>query len=161
MLNLVDIKKGLYGAAYKKRRHFILFILSTLLTIALVIILMITSKRPYVIELIFTVLVSVIYLIYVVFYFTVIRRCLQADLRFFEGASKAELSKYDVEITSLSEEVKEYNGREYYVLEAKVDENLKEEDKIFYVPTRFTFKDKQKAKLEVFGSIVINVELRK
>lgn len=161
MLNLVDIEKGLYGAAYKKRRHFILFILSTMFAFALVILLMLTSKQNYVLELIFTILISVSYLIYVVFYFTIIRRVLQADIRFFEGAIKAELSEYDVEIQSVSEEIKEYNGREYYVLEARVDENLKEEDKIFYVPTKFSFKKNQKAKIQVYGSIVINVELRK
>ena len=161
MLNLVDIEKGLYGAAYKKRRHFILFILSTMLTVALVILLMLTSKQKYVLELIFTILISVAYLIYVVFYFTVIRRVIKADLRFFEGASKAELSEYDVEIQSISEEIKEYNGREYYVLEARVDENLKEEDKIFYVPSKFSFKKDQKARIYVYGSIIINVELRK
>ena len=161
MLNLVDIEKGLYGAAYKKRRHFILFLLSTIFAFALVLILMLTSKQKYVLELIFTIFVSVVYLFYAIFYFTVIRRCLQAELRFYEGASKAELSEYDVEIQSISEKVKEYNGLEYYVLEAKVDENLKEEDKIFYVPSKFSFKKNQKAVLYVYGSIVINVELRK
>ena len=161
MLNLVDIEKGLYGAAYKKRRHFILFLLSTIFSFALVLILMLTSKQKYVLELIFTILVSVVYLFYAIFYFTVIRRCLQAELRFYEGASKAELSEYDVEIRSISEKVKEYNGLEYYVLEAKVDENLKEEDKIFYVPSKFSFKKNQKAVLYVYGSIVIKVELRK
>jgi hypothetical protein len=161
MLNLVDIEKGLYGAEYKKRRHFILFILSTILTFALIILLMLTSKQKYILELIFTILVSVFYLIYAVFYFTVIRRVLKADVRFFEGASKVELSEYDVEIHSISENIKEYNGREYYVLEAKVDENLKEEDKIFYLPSKFSFKKNQKARIQVYGSIVINVELRK
>ena len=161
MLNLVDIEKGLYGAAYKKRRHFILFILASIISIAIIVILMLTSKEKFVIELIFTILISIAYLIYIVFYFSVIRRCLQADLRFFEGASKSELSSYDVEIHSISEEIKEYNGREYYVLEAKVDENLKEEDKIFYVPKKFSFKKDQKATIEVYGSVVINVELRK
>ena len=161
MLNLVDIEKGLYGAGYKKRRHFILFVLSTILTIALVVLLMITSKEKYILELIFTIFVSVIYLIYLIFYFTVIRRVLQADLRFFEGAKKAELSEYDVEIHSISEKVKEYNGREYYVVEAKVYENLREEDKIFYAPKTFSFKNNQKATIQTFGSIIINVELRK
>ena len=161
MLNLVDIEKGLYGASYKKRRHFILFILSTMLVIALVLLLMLTSKQKYILELVFTILISAAYLIYLVFYFTVIRKVINADLRFFEGASKAELSEYDVEIHSISEQIKEYNGREYYVLEAKVDENLKEEDKIFYVPSKFSFKKNQKARIYVYGSIIINVELRK
>ena len=161
MLNLVDIEKGLYGVSYKKRRHFILFLLSSVLTIALVVILMMTSKQKYVLELIFTILVSVVYLIYLVFYFTVIRRVLQAELRFYEGASKSELTKYDIEIQSISEKVKEYNGLEYYVLEARVDENLKEEDKIFYVSKQFSFKKNQKATIQVYGSVVINVELRK
>ena len=161
MLNLIDIEKGLYGVSYKKRRHFILFLLSSVLTIALVVILMTTSKQKYVLELIFTILVSVVYLIYLVFYFTVIRRVLQAELRFYEGASKSELSEYDIEIQSISEKVKEYNGFEYYVLEARVDENLKEEDKIFYFSKPFSFKKNQKATIQVYGSVVINVELRK
>ena len=161
MLNLVDIEKGLYGAGYKKRRHFIIFILSTILTISLVVLLMLTSKEKYILELIFTILFSVIYLLYVVFYFTVIRRVINADLRFFEGAKKAELSEYDVEIQRISEKVKEYNGREYYVVEAKVFENLREEDKIFYAPKTFTFKQNQKATFQAFGSIIVNVELRK
>ena len=161
MLNLIDIEKGLYGVSYKKRRHFILFVLSTMFAVALVILLMLTSKQRYTLELIFTILISIAYLLYLVFYFTVIRRVLQAELRFYEGASKAELSEYDVEILSISEEIKEHNGLEYYVLEAKVDENLKEEDKIFYVPTKFSFKKNQKATIQVFGSVVINVELRK
>ena len=161
MLNLIDIEKGLYGVSYKKRRHFILFILSTMFAVALVILLMLTSKQKYTLELIFTILISIAYLLYLVFYFTVIRRVLQAELRFYEGASKAELSEYDVEIHSISEEIKEHNGLEYYVLEARVDENLKEEDKIFYVPTKFSFKKNQKATIQVYGSVVINVELRK
>ena len=105
MLNLIDIEKGLYGAAYKKRRHFILFILSTMFVVALVILLMLTSKQKYTLELIITILISVAYLLYLVFYFTVIRRVLQAELRFYEGASKAELTEYDVEIQSISEEI--------------------------------------------------------
>ena len=161
MLNLVDIKKGLYDAERRKLRHFLLFLFSTILTIALVIVLMLTSKLNYVVELIFTILVSVIYLIYLVFYFTVIRRVISNDLRFFEGAAKSELSENDVEILSMSKETKEYNGREYYVLEAKVDENLKDDVKNFYLPEQFSFKNKQKARLYVYGSIVINVELRK
>ena len=161
MLNLIDIEKGLYGVSYKKRRHFILFVLSTMFAVALVILLMLTSKQNYTLELIFTILISIAYLLYLVFYFTVIRRVLQAELRFYEGASKAELSEYDVEIQCISEEIKEHNGLEYYVLEAKVDENLKEEDKIFYVPTKFSFKKNQKATIQVYGSVVINVELRK
>jgi len=161
MLNLVDIKKGLYGAEIKKRRHFILFILSTLLTIALIVILMISSKQKYILELIFSILFGSIYLIYLVFYFTVIRRCIASELRFFEGASKNELTEYDVEILSISSELKEYNGLEYYVLEAKVNENLKDEDKFFYLPSTFSFKKNQKATLYVYGSIVINVEMRK
>ena len=161
MLNLVDIKKGLYGAALKKRRHFLLFFVSTLLTITLVLVLMLTSKSNYTLELIFTILISVIYLIYLVFYFTVIRRVIYADVRFFEGLSKAELSEYDVEILSMSDEIKEYNGREYHLLEAKVFENLKEEVKNFYLPSKFAYKKNQKAHFYVYGSVVINVELRK
>ena len=161
MLNLVDIEKGLYGAASKSRRHFILFILSTLFTITLVAILMITSTDKYALELIFSILISIAYLLYLIYYFTVIRRCLNAELRFFEGVSKAELSEYNVELNSISEEVKEYNGREYYVLDAKVIESLKEEDKIFYLPKTFSFKKRQRAVLYVYGSIVINVEIRK
>ena len=161
MLNLVDIKNGLYGAERRKLRHFLLFLFTTFLTITLVIVLMLTSKLNYIVELIFTILISVIYLIYLVFYFTVIRRVITADLRFFEGASKSELSEYDVEILSMSKEIKEYNGREYYVLEAKVDENLKDEVKNFYLPEQFAYKNKQKARLYVYGSIVISVELRK
>ena len=61
----------------------------------------------------------------------------------------------------MSKEIKEYNGREYYVVEAKVDENLKDEVKNFYLPEQFTYKNKQKARLYVYGSIVISVELRK
>ena len=93
MLNLVDIKKGLYGAEIKKRRHFILFILSTLLTIALIVILMITSKQKYILELIFSILFGSIYLIYLVFYFTVIRRSIASELRFFEGKTQMEVAE--------------------------------------------------------------------
>ena len=161
MLNLVDIKKGLYGVEIRKRRHFLLFLFSTIITITLVVVLMLTSKSHYALELVFTILISVIYLIYLIFYFTVIRRVLSADLRFFEGANKNEKSKYDVEILSMSDEIKEYNGREYYLLEAKVYENLKDEVKNFYLPAKFSFKKDQKARLYVYGSIVIDVELRK
>lgn len=161
MLNLVDIKKGLYGVEIKKRRHFLLFLFSTIIAITLVIVLMLTSKQNYILELIFTILISIAYLIYLIFYFTIIRRVLSADLRFFEGAGKNEQSEYDVEILSMSDEIKEYNGREYYLLEAKVNENLKDEVKNFYLPSKFAFKKNQKARLYVYGSIVINVELRK
>lgn len=161
MLNLVDIKKGLYGAETRKLRHFILFLISTILVVSLVLILMLTSKLNYVVELVFTILISIAYLFYLIFYFTIIRRVIRADLRFFEGASKAELSEYDVEIISMSEENKEYNGREYYILEAKVKESLKDEVKNFYLPNTFAYKKNQKARLYVYGSVVINVEMRK
>ena len=161
MLNLVDIKGGLYGAERRKLRHFLLFLISTILTITLVVVLMIASKRNYVVELVLTIFISVVYLLYLVFYFTIIRRVISADLRFFEGAAKSELSEYDVEILSMSKEIKEYNGREYYVLEAKVSENLKDEVKNFYLPQQFSYKNKQKAKLYVYGSVVISLELRK
>lgn len=161
MLNLVDIKQGLYGVEIKKRRHFLLFLFSTILTITLVVVLMLTSKSRYILELVFTILISIAYLIYLIFYFTVIRRVISADLRFFEGANKNEHSEYDVEIVSMSDEIKEYNGREYYLLEAKVFENLTEEVKNFYLPTKFSYKENQKARLYVYGSIVIQVELRK
>ena len=161
MLNLVDVKKGLYGAETRKLRHFILFLISTILVVSLVIILMLTSKLNYVVELVFTILISIAYLFYLIFYFTIIRRIIKADLRFFEGASKTELSEYDVEILSMSKEIKNYNDREYYVLEAKVKESLKDEEKIFYLPNTFAYKKREKAKLYVYGSVVINVEMRK
>ena len=161
MLNLVDIKNGLYGAERRKLRHFLLFLFATFVALTLVLVLMLTSGQNYVLELIFTILISIAYLIYLIYYFTVIRRCISAELRLFEGASKTELSEENVELISLSDEVKEYNGLEYYVLEAKVKENLKDEVKIFYVPKRFEFKNKQKAMLFTYGSIVINVEYRK
>lgn len=161
MLNLVGIKKGLYGAEQRKLRHFLLFLFSTILTIILIVVLMFTSKTNYILELVFTIIVSIAYLIYLIFYFTVIRRVINADLRFFDGASKAELSEYDVEILSMSKEIKEYNGREYYLLEARVNENLKDEVKKFYIPSQFSFKKNQKATLYVYGTVVINVELRK
>ena len=161
MLNLVDVEKGLYEAAYKKRRHVILFLITTILTLVLEVILMLTSKNQYVIELIFSILFGTSYFVYLVFYFSVIKRCLNAELRFFEGANKGERSEVFCSLTSLSKEVKEHNGREYYVLEAKVDDGLKEEDRIFFVPKKFSFKDNQKAVLYVFGSVVIDVEMRK
>ena len=161
MLNLVDIKQGLYGAERRKLRHFLLFLFSTVLTIILVVVLMLTSKSNYIHELIFTIFISIAYLVYLVFYFTVIRRVVYADLHFFEGASKTELSEYNVEIISISKEIKDYNGREYYLLEANVRENLKDEVKNFYLPSKFSFKKNQKATLQVYGSVVINVELRK
>ena len=161
MLNLVDIKQGLYGAEVRKLRHFLLFIFATMLTVALILILMLTSNRNYIFELVFSIVISTAYLCYLVYYFTVIRRVIVADYRFFEGANKAELSEYDVEILSISDEIKEYNGREYYVLEAKVKDNLKDEDKNFYLPKVFDFKKNQKARLFVYGTVVINVEMRK
>ena len=161
MLNLVDIEKGLYATETKKRRHTIIFVVATILAIALVLVLMLTSKDKYVLELIFTILVSIAYLIYLTFYFTVIRRFFKNELRFYEGVKNSELSELYCEILSISEEEKEYNGRSYYVLDARVNENLKDEDKIFYLPKKFQFKKNQKAKLQVFGSIVINVEFRK
>ena len=161
MLNLVDVKKGLYEAAFRKRRHFILFLIATILTLTVEIILMVTSKNNYVVELIFSILFGVAYFIYLVFYLTVIKRCLNAEYRFYEGASKGEHSEVFCTLTSISRELKEHNGIEYYVLEARVDENLKEEDKIFFVPKRFEFKKNQKAVIYVYGSVVIDVELRK
>ena len=161
MLNLVDIEKGLYGAEIKKRRHFILFLVSTVLVISIDLILMLASKQNYVVELIFTIFFSVIYLVYLVFYFTVIKRCISAELRFYEGAKKAELSEVFCEIQSISEKVKEYNGLDYFVVEAKVDENYKKVDKIFYAPTKFKFKKNEKFIFHTFGSIIIDVEIRK
>ena len=161
MLNLVDVKKGLCEAALKKRRHFILFVVATLLTLTIEIILMVTSKNQYVIELIFSIIFGIIYSIYLVFYFSVIKRCIDAEYRFYEGAANGEHSEIFCSLTSLSKDIKEHNGLEYYVLEAKVDDNLKEEDKIFYVAKRFEFKKNQKAILYVYGSVVISLEIRK
>ena len=161
MLNLVDIEKGLYEVAYRKRRHFILFLIATFIVLILEVVLMLTSKNNYIVELIFSVILSIAYLIYVIFYFSIIKRCLDNELRFFEGAKNGEHSEIFCTLTSLSNELKEYNGLEYYVLEARVDENLKEEDKIFYVPKRFEFKKNQKAILYVYGSVVIEVKIRK
>lgn len=161
MLNLVDIEKGLYATEARKRRHTFIFVVATLLSLTLVLVLMLTSKDKYVLELIFTILVSITYLIYLTFYFTVIRRFFKNELRFYEGVKNSELSELYCEILSISEEEKEYNGRSYYILDARVNENLKDEDKIFYLPKKFQFKKNQKAKLQVFGSIVINVEFRK
>ena len=161
MLNLVDIEKGLYGAEIKKRRHFILFLISTFLIIFIDVILMLTSKDNYIVELVLTIIFSAAYFVYLVFYFTVIKRCLNAELRFFEGVKKSELSEVYCEAQSISDDVKEYNGLEYYVVEAIVDENLKKEDKIFYAPQKFKFKKNEKLIFHTFGSIIINVETRK
>ena len=162
MLNLVDIEKGLYEASFKKRRHFILFLIATILTIIIESILMLTSKINYTIELIFSIIFGVGYFLYLVFYFSVIKRCLYANLRFFEGAKRGEKSEIFCTLTSLSNTLKEHNGLEYYVLEAKVDDNLKEEeDKVFFVSKRFEFKKNQKAILYVHGSVVISLEIRK
>lgn len=161
MLNLIDLDKGLLDASLKKRRHFILFLISSIVAIVSIFLLIFFSDEHYVFELILTILISIAYLFYLVFYFSVIRRCIGAELRLYEGAKKAEFHEINCELISLGDEIKEYNNLEYYVLEAKEIENLREENKIFYAAKKFSFKKNQKAKLIVYGSIIIDVELRK
>jgi len=161
MLNFVDVEKGLLDASYKKRRHFILFLFVTILAIGLVLLFLLISDERYAFELVMCVFISIAYLFYLIFYFSIIQRCFNNELRLYEGAKNATFSNVDCEIISLSDEIKEYNGLEYYVLEAKVEENLKEENKIFYVNKKFDFKKNQKAKMKVYGSIVISMEFRK
>lgn len=160
MIELVDIKKGLGNAALIKRRHFIIFFLATIFAITLVAILMITSGEKYVLELIFSLLISIAYLLYLVFFFSVIRVKVNNELRFYDGASKVELNKIECKLTKILEDKKENNGLEYYVLEASVIQKFNEDSKNFLITKKFNFKENQKAILYTYGSVVIKVELK-
>lgn len=161
MIKLVDVKQHLLNAIMDRRRYLAIFIISTILVLTLDAVLMATSKDSYVLELVFTIILTVIYFVFLIFYFSVLRKRIMSELNFYSAASEGELNTVHVELIEFNEETKINNGIEYYVLKALTLKELKDDECYFYAPKRFEFKKNQKATLKTFGSVIIEVEEEK
>ena len=80
-----------------------------------------------------------------------------SELQFYEDANKAELIEVRVSLIDYEKETKINNGLEYFVLKAVVKENLEDTERLFLVPSKFTFKKNEKAILKTFGRVVLEV----
>lgn len=158
MIQFVDVKQCLGKAIVERRRTLALFIVSTIFIVALDAILMATSKQKYIVELIISILFTVLYLFFLVFYFTVLRKKIMNELNFYSSVDSATLNEMHVELIEFEENKKIYNGIDYFVLKAITINNLTEVEQFYYVPAKFEFKKGSKAILKTFGSVVIEKE---
>lgn len=157
MIQLVDVKQKLGVALSNRRKTLVLFIISTIFIIGFDAILIATSSANYVVEAILTILFTILYLFFLIFYFTILRKNIINELNFYSDVDKAELNEIRVQLIDFSEETKINNGLEYFVLKAIVKNRLEDVEQLFLVPNKFTFKKNEKAILKTFGRVVIEV----
>lgn len=157
MIQLVDIKQKFYLASSRRKKSLLLFVISTVAIVILDACLLATSKNNYVLEAIFTIIFTIAYLFFLIFYFTTLRKNIMSELQFYEDANKAELIEVRVSLIEFEKETKINNGLEYFILKAVVKENLEDTERLFLVPSKFTFKKNEKAILKTFGRVVLEV----
>lgn len=161
MTNLIDIKKGLIVADSKRRKHLWIFVCATLVAVLGIALLMLKSKENYTLNMVFTILIAVIYLLYLVFYFTVLRRRLVDEYRFFDGAFKADLYEEKFQPIEYLEQTKISDGIEYYVLKVKVIGVLADTEKNYLIKDKFEFDSNLTYKVNLFGTVAISYEVVK
>lgn len=161
MIQLVDINKGLLVSSYNKRKHLILFIVFTLFIIGFDALLMATSGENYLPDLILTIVFTIAYLIYLVFYFTTLNRSLSNELNFYECASKSDLTTSHIKLIEIENEKKINNGLEYFVVKAIKKNELSDVEVNYLAPIKFDFKKNSNAKIKTFGSVIIEIEEEK
>jgi len=161
MIELIDINTGLNNAIRRRRNDILLFSVLTMLICLLVTVLMLTSKEKYFINLIFTLIGSIAYCFYLVFYFSIIRKRDVDEYHFYDVASKASFEQIDVIVNSVEKKTIIRDGIEFYVLNAKVIGNLEDVVKTFHLLVNVELKEGSKATLKVFGQTVVSLEVKK
>lgn len=158
MVQLVDSKNGLNQAYYNKRKHKIVFFCLTVLAILIVSVIMVTSTDKYIVNLIFSILITACYLMYLVFYFTVLKRRVNAEFNFYNDLSKVALSEAKIKFLNYEKNTKESNQIEYFVINANVPNQYGDEDKFFLIKEKVDFKEGKTYKVKLFGSVIISME---
>lgn len=159
MQEFINVKEEYLKASQIRTRHLLLFILATVLTLILVPTLMLTSKEKYLVNLIFTILISALYLVYLVFYLTVLRKSVVTNLHFYEGASTYELSELYVVIGDYLSETKSFNGNDYFLLEVQTVNGVDLHNKNLLINTdKIAFKKGEIVKATIYSGVVIKME---
>lgn len=160
-MKLLDVEGTLPRLRNDRQKHIWLFVAFTLITILVDALLIYFSTDQYTLNAIISIFITAVYLGYLVFYFTVLRRRLVDYLSLYENCYLSELNEEKCELLHFNEEKKISNGIEYFVLEANVIENNKKIDKNFLCLEKFSIKKDQKVLLKTFGSVVVELEERK
>lgn len=161
MINNVDINNGLIEAISKRKKNLWIFVCASILVIVGISLLMLKSKEKYALNLILSILLAIPYLLYLVFYFTVLRRRLLDEYRFYNGASNASLNDEKCQIIQYEDQSKISNGLEYFVLRVKVIGALSDTEKNYLVTNKFEFDKNAIYKVNLYGTVLISYEVAK
>lgn len=158
MTEVINIKNELSIAYSKRRMHLFIFVIASILIVFLDAILLLTSKDSYAIELTFSILLTSLYLVYLVFYFSIIRNKYKNEFDFFDKASKSEKSTELVEFISFEDKKKINNGIDYFELNARTINELNKVEKKYLISRKIDFKKGKKYNVATFGKVIVSFE---
>lgn len=156
-MKLLDVEEKLSKALINRRRSLILFIVSSIFVVTLDVVLMATSKDSYIVELILTIIFTIAYLLFFVFYFTVLRKEIVNEMNFYSQVKDSELNLSWIIPVKFEDEMKNYDGFDYYVLNAITKNHLNDVEQNYLVPRKFDFKKDKKILVKTYGTVVVEV----
>lgn len=158
MIFSLDIKTNFINAKNKMVKNVFIFALLLSITIIADTLLITYSTNEYLINLIFTVLISILFSFYVIFDLTIIYPKLNNELRFFKGYFSGEKNSDIVFVNSFSESKTIMNGLESYKVNITVVDGLLKEEKSIFVFSKFNFSKNKKYKIETYQRIITKIE---
>lgn len=158
MTFLIDIDDKFNEISYLKKKHKLLFICASILIVIFDGILLSTSKENYILNMIFSIILTIAYFFYLIFYFSILRIKIFDEYRLFSSLEKKVFCEDKCEFIEYEDKKEISNGIEYFVLNMNVLNNLENVVKKFYVLEKFPFKKNKKYQINYFGKVIVACE---
>lgn len=158
----VDVKHEYQVVKSKFLRLSLLF--SLILTAVLVtdVLLIILTKGEYTLAMIITMVVTILFSGFAIFFFTVIYSEVNAQYRYYRGYDSGLKSTDEVEFVKQGEELCYINGLYVYPVVVRYISNLTCQDKIIYtLKEQLHFQEGDKLTITTYQRILINAERHK
>ena len=149
----------------KSRYLKVSLLFSSLLTLVLIsdVLLMLLSKENYTPYLIISIIISVLFSWFAIYFFTNINKDINSRYRYFQGYARGQQSQDEVIYEKLGKDLELINGLYVYPLKVKYLSNLEEpeEKTIYSFSEDLHFKRGDKLSIKTYQRILISAESHK
>ena len=149
----------------KVKKKMLLFSLLFAFIFSLVIVsdalLIVTSGQNYTINLIISIIVSVIFIWFAIYFFTTIYKEIDKRYRFFKGYESGLKEQEEVDFISCDDEIAYVNGLYVYPLHVVYKNGLESQNKIIYSSVKLQYKNGDKLLITTYQRILIKIDLQK
>lgn len=159
MIFNLDVKVKFFEAKSNMQKN--VFFFASIFSIVLIVIILLValSSNEYMINLIFTIIISILFACFAIFEATVIYPILFNRLRFFSGYFSGKKIEDIVMIKSINKHNDQINDLDVYEIIVDVFDGLDISEKRIYSLENFSFDLKKKYKVETYQRILIKAEI--